>query len=320
MSFAVRSAFVLAVVAAFSTSPVEAAEGVPLKWKFSPGQSSHYVSSQDVKINSKGGGFTQEMVMKQTSDIHWMVESLDDDGNAHITQTIERIRVETGAADDALKFDSNDDKAPEGADEMSIEALRIGVNQPVNLVLNPHGKVVDVRLSDQFAQKLKESSQYGPLSAMFSRDNLKQMASMSTLELPADPVTKGETWQQESTLSDPVAGKQKLTTTYRYDGSEEHDGRHLDKIAATATISTGDGNKAVPLTIKDQKLNGVFWFDRKAGRIDEMEMTIKVVRELPAGANKLEQTLVTKLHTHLSDEPATKPKKSEVKKNAAEDL
>lgn len=319
MSFAIRSALVVGLSVLFAAR-ASAAEGVALKWKFKPGQTSYYTSSQDIKLNVKQGILAQEVLMKQTSDVRWEVESVDDDGNAHVTQTIKRIRSESGPAEDTATFDSNDE-APQGEDESSIEGLRAAIDQPVYLVLDPRGKVIDVRLSEQFAQKIKESPQYGPLAAMFSRDNLKQMASVNTIELPEEAVTKGSTWQQESTLSDPVAGKQKLTTTYRYDGTEEHGGRRLEKISATAAISPADENKASPLTVKDQKLNGVIWFDRGLGRIDEMQMTIKVASEMALGANKAEQIMITKLHTKLVVQPAeaeSKPEKSASKQ--AEDL
>ncbi|MGH7140590.1 MAG: DUF6263 family protein [Pirellulales bacterium] len=316
-----RSALAVGIFIALAASRASAEEGVTLKWKFKPGQTSYYTSSQDMKINVKQGIVAQEMLMKQTSDVRWEVESVDDDGNAHVTQTIERIRSESGPAEDTVTFDSKDDQPPKDVDESSIEALRAGINQPVHLVLDPSGKVLDVRLSEQFAQKIKESPQYGPLAMMFSRENLKQMASINTIELPNKPVTKGSTWEQESTLADQVAGKQKLTTTYRYDGAEEHDGRRLEKISASAKISPADEKKLSPVTVKDQKLNGVIWFDRGSGRIDEMQMTIKVASEAVAGANKIEQIMLTKLHTKLVDKPAdaqTKPKKSAAKK--AEDL
>lgn len=316
-----RSALVVGVFIALAASRVSAEEGVALKWKFKPGQVSYYTSSQDIKVNVKQGIVAQEVLMKQTSDVRWEVESVDDDGNAHITQTIQRIRSESGPAEDTVTFDSKDDQPPKDADESSIEALRAAIDQPVYLVLDPRGKVLDVRLSEQFAQKIKESPQYGPLAAMFSRENLKQMASSSTIELPDEPVAKGSSWEQESTLADPIAGKQKLTTTYRYDGAEEHDGRRLEKISATAKISPADEKKLSPVTVKDQKLNGVIWFDRGSGRIDEMQMTIKMVSEAVAGANKIEQIMVTKLHTKLVAKPAdaeTKPKKTAAK--PAEDL
>lgn len=305
----------------FFDSLALADDAVELKWKFKPGQTSRYEAIQDVKVNVKQGIFAQEINMKQTSDVRWLVESVDEERNAHVTLTMERIRVESGPADDTVTFDSDDDKQPKGADEASIEALRAGVNQPVYLTLDPRGKVLDVRLSEQFAQKIKESPQYGPLAAVFSRDNLKQMASMNTIELPAEPVKKGATWQQESLITDPIAGKQKLTTTYRYDGMEEHDGRQLAKISATATIAPADDKKASPLTIKDQKLNGVTWFDRAQGRIVEMQMTTKIASEMAAGQNKTEQIMFTKQHMKLVGNTAAgdaEPKKKPSKE--AEDL
>lgn len=333
MCLAVRSMLVVAALLCLTTSLVFADDAAALKWKLKQGQAWYYTSSQDTKMTVKQGLVAQEVLMKQTSDVRWTVESIDEDGNAHVTLTMEHIRSESGPAEDTVVFDSNDDKLPEGADESSIEAFRASLDQPIYLVLDPHGKVVDVRLSDEFAQKIKQSPQYGPLAALFSRDNLKQMVSVNTIELPVEPLAKGATWEQQSMLTDPIAGKQKLSTTYRYDGVEEHDGRRLDKISSTATVAAADEKKTSPLTVKDQKMNGVVWFDRQLGRIAEMRMSMKIASELEfgAGANKLERVVITSLQSKLSDQrkskpqqkPESKPEKPKAEKpvsKAAEDL
>lgn len=305
-SFALVALFgFLVLPARFLVPPASAAdEGVTLKWKFKPHQTSRYATSVDVKSQHKvGNGQAEEMISKQSNDMTWMVDSVDDDGNAHITQTIERVRVESETQGEKVSFDSKDDKLPEGVDEAAVEPLRIMVNQPVLLVIDPHGKVVDVRPSDKLAEKLKKSSHAGPLAAMFSRDSLKQMTSMNTLEFPADAVSRGKTWQQRATLNDPMAGRQTLETTYRYDGTEEHDGQKLDKISATAkVVSAAEQGAAQRITIKDQKSNGVIWFDRNVGRIHELKMTTKVVRDINLGPQKVDETLTTKIHMRLVEE------------------
>jgi hypothetical protein len=286
--------------------PARAADdGVALKWKFKPGQISRYTTSVDIRAQQKlGAGQAEEFNSKQTSDMTWVVDSIDQDGNAHITQTIERVRVASSAKGEERAFDSQEDKLPEGVDDEAVEPLRVMVNQPVHLTIDQRGKVIDVRPSEKLAAKLKQSSQQGPLAAMFSREGLKQMASTNTLELPAEPVSRGTTWQQQATASDPVSGRQTLVTTYRYDGSDERDGQTMDKISANAKVSPA-GNQAATaqrVTIKDQKSNGVVWFDRAVGRIHEMEMTTKIVREVNFGANKLEETVTTKMRMHLVSE------------------
>jgi KaiC/GvpD/RAD55 family RecA-like ATPase len=283
-------------------------EAVKLQWKFTPGQTSRYAASLDIVSRRTSGGKSEESISKQTTDMSWLVDSVDDDGNAHITQTIQRVRSESSGGGRKEKFDSKDDKSPDAGNDTPAEVARVIVDQPVYLTIDPRGKVVDVRLSDKFSERLKQSPQYGALAAMFSRDNLKQMASMNTLELPVAPVKKGATWEQQAPLFDPIAGRQKRVTVYRYDGADEHDGRQLDKISATAKTSLADEKKPPQgFTVKDQKSNGVIWFDREAGRIHEMQMTNKVVSELGTGAGKVEQTLIIKANTRLIDEKGDEP-------------
>lgn len=309
MRLAVRSLLVVGSLFGLATSLTFADEGVALKWKLKAGQTWYYATTQDMKMNFKQGLVAQESLLKQSSDVRWTVESIDEDGNAHVTLTMEHIRSESGPADDTAVFDSNEEKLPEGADESSVEAIRAGLNEPIYLVLDPSGKVLDVRLSDEFAKKIKQSPQYAELAALFSRDNLKQLVGANTIELPAEPLTKGATWERQSTLTDPMAGKMKLSTTYRYDGLWEHGGRRLDKISSTASVSPADETKLSPLKVKDQKMNGVAWFDRATGRIVEMRMSMKIASELEfgAGANKLERVVVSNMQSKLSDKPPQKP-------------
>lgn len=311
MCLPVRSFFAAALPLLLAAPLTSAAEPVALKWKLKAGQTWYYTTVQDTKMNLKQGVVAQEMLMKQTSDVRWSVESIDEEGNARATLTMEHIRSESGPADDTAVFDSADEKLPEGADESSIEAMRAGLNEPIYLVLDPTGKVLDVRLSDEFSKKIKESPQYGQLAGLFSRENLKQMVSANTIELPAEPLAKGDTWERQSFVTDPLAGKLKLSTTYRYDGLWEHAGQRLDKISTTASVSPAEEQKLSPLTVKDQKMNGVVWFDRGLGRIAEMSMSMKVASELSfgAGASKLERIVITSMHSKLSDTPPSKPRK-----------
>jgi hypothetical protein len=293
------SALVVLILGGWALPARAADDGVTLRWKFKPGQTSRYASSVDMKMQHKAGSReADELSAKQTSDMTWVVDSVDEDGNAQITQTIQRVRVVESAQGEEQTFDS-DEKKPEGGDEAPADLRSIVVNQPVHLTINERGKVIDVRPSDKLAAKLKQSPP-GPLAAMFSRDSLKQQASTNTLELPADPISRGSTWQQQTTVSDPMSGRQTLVTTYRYDGTEERDGQKLDKISASTKVSpAGNQGAAQRVTIKDQKSNGVIWFDRAVGRIHEMEMTTKVVREVSLGTNMIEDTMTTKMHMQL---------------------
>lgn len=310
MSLAARTSLVLVALLCPAVLTAWAADkGVTLRWKFPPGRTANYTTSQDLKVQRKEGDKPEEFYSKQTTNMTWLAESIDDDGNAHITQTVSRVRMQSKGLGKEVVFDSNDEKASAGADQASLQALCAALYQPVYLIIDPRGNVVDVRLSGAFSEKLKQVPQNEPLTAAFSRDNIKQMVNMNTLVLPDEALDKGTTWDQQATLFDPVAGKQKLVTTYRYDGQEEHDGRKLDKISATAKVSRADEKAAAQwFTVKDQKSNGVIWFDRDAGRVHEMQMITKVVREINQGANKVEETMTTHLHTRLLDEGGAESK------------
>lgn len=290
MTLFARSLCVLLALLGNCAMPGRADDSVSLKWKFKPQQASHYTTSVDIKAVGKvGTRAPEESSARQTIDMTWTVDSVDDDGNANITQQIDRVRMQSSEQGHQTTFDSKDKDVPEDVDV---------IHQPVHLVISSQGKVIDVRPSDKMAEKLKQAP--GPMAAMFSRESLKETVKMSTLEFPDKPLTKGATWEQQSTINVPMSGRMTQTISYRYDGTEERDGQTFDKISATAKVSpVGEHGASQRPTIKDQKLYGAIWFDRKIGRIHELEMTTKVVREGTIGANKLEETLTTKTHTRL---------------------
>jgi hypothetical protein len=290
MTVFARSLCLLVALLGYLAVPGRADDGVTLKWKFKPQQASHYTTAVDLKsVGKQGSREPQESSARQTINMTWTVDSVDDDGNANITQQIDRVRMQSSEQGHQTTFDSKDKDAPDDVDV---------IHQPVHLVISSQGKVIDVRPSEKMAEKLKQAP--GPMAAMFSRESLKETVKMSTLEFPDKPLTKGTTWEQQSTINVPMSGRMTQTISYRYDGTEERDGQTLDKISATAKVSpAGDQGASQRPTIKDQKLNGVIWFDRKLGRIHELQMTTKVVREGTIGNNKLEETLTTKTHTRL---------------------
>lgn len=325
-----RCFVVLAVVGGW-VSVSRADDPRPLRWNFQAGQRSHYVSTQELTVDVTMRGRPNRMHSKQTIDLTWLVESVDDDGNAHVVQTTTRMRVKgEGGPGGNINLDSavndqpadgkpGDGKPAEGkpaegddqnddagkAQAMKDEPLTLLVNQPIRLTIDPRGEIVDVELPKELQQQLKESGSE-EVAFLLSKDNLKQMTSMNTLAFPDEPLSAGDTWKKESDVPDPMVGKQHITTTYRYEGRAEVGGKSLDKITASAKAALPKPPRGLPpMTLKEQTSKGTIDFDHAAGRIERLKMDTKTTLEIDAPGGAVRQTTTVKVETRRTpDGPA----------------
>ena len=316
-----RCVVALVVVAGSLASAGRADDAQPLRWNFQAGQRSRYVGTQDITVDVPMPGRPAKIHSKQTIDMTWVVESVDDDGNAHVVQTITRMRVKgeggpTGNVDldssangqaDGEKpaDDKNENKNADKAPALDDEPLTLLVNQPIGLTIDPRGEIVDIELPEDLQQRVKESGS-AELAFLLSKDNLKQITSMNTLAFPEKPLNPGDTWKKESDVPDPLMGKQHITTTYRYEGREEAGGKSLDKISASAKAGLPKPPPGVPpMTLKEQTSKGTIDFDHAAGRIERLKMDTKITIEIEAPGGAVRETIAMKLETRLvPEEPA----------------
>lgn len=310
MTAASKYPYVVALVVAGGSlaSTGRADDAQPLRWNYLAGQRSQYVSTQDLTVDLTARGRPTRIHSKQTIDMTWLVESVDNDGNAHVVQTIDRMRVkgEGGPAgdidlDSAANDKADGDKAADDQndDKDANEALTLLVHQPIRLTLDPRGEIVDVELPDELQQRLKESGS-AELAFLLSKDNLKQVTSMNTLAFPDMPLSPGDTWKKESDVPDPIMGKQHITTTYRYEGREEGGDKSLGKISASAKAALPKPPPGVPpMTLKEQSSKGTIDFDHAAGRIERLKMDNKTTIEIEAPGGAVRQTTVVKVETRL---------------------
>jgi hypothetical protein len=290
-----------------------------LRWNFQAGQRSDYVGTQELNIELTARGRPTQIHHKQTIDMTWLVESVDDEGNAQVVQTINRMRVkgDGGPAGDVDLDSAARDKSGDGkvaADETekvgkrgddetaNDEPLFLLVRQPLRLTIDPRGEIVDVELPDALERRLKEAGSEEE-AFLLSKDNLKQFTSMNTLVFPAGPIARGDTWKKESDVPDPMTGKQHVTTTYRYEGSEEIAGTRLEKIAASAKAAPPKLPRGTPqLTVKEQSSKGTIYFDRSAGRIERLKMDTKTTVEIDAPGGPVRQSTTVKVEMRRADD------------------
>ena len=120
-----------------------------LRLKFQPGEVRNDQLVQEMSQSLRPAGDAPPMLITttQTMDLTLKVESVDEQGTATLTQTIERIRMKMQSAQGVLmEFDSAAGKEPEGMAKMLSPMLDAMIKKPIHMQLTTRGEVRDMKL------------------------------------------------------------------------------------------------------------------------------------------------------------------------------
>jgi hypothetical protein len=176
--------------------PAVADEPVALVYRYSPGQVLRYEGKRTMTVESTVSGTTQKFSSETESLREWRVISVDRKGNARMSMSIVRVKVNaTEPNGKTLKFDTNTD---DGTGPLSAI-----IGKPLlEVTLSPSGQVVDL------SQSQAESA--GSFVA-----NVRTML----FQIPPSPVAVGTGWQVDLELPMPPplgpAEKMRLRQTFR---------------------------------------------------------------------------------------------------------
>lgn len=302
-SRAIFSAVAALVFASLMHSSSAADDAVTLAWKFKKGEKLHYVIQQNSINDGKFGGQSIKSETKQTLNMEWNVDEVDDDGTAEMTQTITRARLKVTAPGlPAVDYDSASEEAPKGLAAQFAAAFKALVGKKVKLKMSPQGTISDVKIPEGLADELKKAGGPGPAAA-FDEESFKQMTGNSTLQFADHPVKKGDTWQHKTTMSNAQLGaKQTTEITYTYQGTEKKDGKQIDNIEMTMKAAIAPPGAGGPqIEIKDQQSSGTIEFDHKAGRVIKSQANGKMTMAINIMGTKIDQSVTNEAVTHLTD-------------------
>jgi len=284
-----------------------------LRWKFNAGDQLTLKVVQEVGMETTMFNQPIKMNTNMEMELGWTVESVDEQGLANITLSIDRVRISMAAPGmEKTAYDSGADAEPAGDAiplATSIEPI-LGVK--INQKMNARGEVIDVSLSpaaEKAFAKLPGGSQYRQI---FSKSGLKQLSGQAGMLLPEEAVSKGDTWTQKSETALPM-GQFNATAQYTYEGQEAVEEKALDKIAVNLTLAfgndgkisvrTGAGEVEATVAVKDQNNSGHMLFDREAGRFVKTVMNQKLTLQTTFGETKMEQNVTST--TTVTITPAT---------------
>jgi hypothetical protein len=245
-----------------------------LRWKFRTGQKFdvHLVRSNDSVINADAAERSENDEF--VADELCSVESVDAHGTAHITMTVERVRLKRRSPKTKVDIDTTErtEKLPTDIAVLAELMKKIIRNLKVRFTVDSRGRVLTVEVNEQ---TIKEWASVIPgWSDQLSEKGIMQTLKQTLPVLPEASLTLGDTWNDILELNRPHAtGFQRVHVTYRYAGPTKYKNGTVEKILTQAELDWG-GDKSpqgVAVKVVSQENPGVIYFDNRAGRLLEME-------------------------------------------------
>jgi hypothetical protein len=261
------------------------------------------------------------------------VEAVDEQGAIMLDQTIERLQCTIRSAQGVmLEYDSAAKKEPEGLAKMVAPMFQSMVGKPFKMKMTARGDLKEVKLPQGMLESLSKiaGSQIGNL---VSEDSMKQFGMLSVF--PEGPIAPGQSWSHETTMKNPILGRQEVKSTFRYLGTETRDSRTLDKIELSMKIQSqgkkaegekegekktlpenqppspsatlpqaGEGSKpakpegekpAMLASLSAPEGKGLLLFDNQDGRLVESTMEMKMNLEMTVMGQKISQEMNLKM-------------------------
>jgi len=286
--------FALAIIA--TTMFVCSASAQDLEYKLSEGDQFNFELTQKMKMKMSGEGVPGgESEMNQIVDMVWNVKSVDEKKQAKVEQTVDRMRMKmTGPV--TFEYDSKSEKKAEGViASMVTPTFEALVGAKYMVVLAKNGEVVDVEFPQDVVDKLAKSPAGAMMGDLASKEGLEKMSQQGSLVFPEGKLEVGKEWTNKISMKNPGLGvEQTVTSTYKYLGTKEVDGKKLEAFDLDVNLTFGEPKEGTPgpkAKITEQDSVGIIYFDREHGILYSSNLTTKMTMAIEVGPRKLESKL-----------------------------
>jgi len=173
------------------------------------------------------------------------------------------------------------------------------LNQQIVAKINPTGEVTEVILPEAIKKAFAAGKEGGEgdgqrrggrrgggmmgmlFGGSLDEEGLKRMVAEGVALLPAEAVKEGTTWKKQILAK---MGPATMTTDveYSYAGTEDRNGKMLDKIAMSSNTTIElpeDADVDAEFEISEQDDKGTIYFDPAAGRTIEATRKVKMTIE-----------------------------------------
>ena len=261
-----------------------------MAWKFREGLSIKITTDQTTSIEMDLGGQALNTKTKATNELSMTVDSIDEEGIATSTNTIDRMAISTETPMLSFEFDSNNDDDGEGPAAQIAQMMRPLVGVPMTQKMRANGEVFDVEIPAEALEGMKANPQ---MAAMFSEKTLQEMTSKGSLVFPEPNLAVGHAWTVAQTM-DLGAMKANTSTEYTYRGVADLDGKPTHVVTGDLTMEFPKGG-GPDIEITDQDAVVTFYFDGIAGRMIKSELEQNMNMVVKAGGQEISQKITQTL-------------------------
>ncbi|HEY4761717.1 MAG TPA: DUF6263 family protein [Thermoguttaceae bacterium] len=270
------------VVAVLLVGCAEARAATQLRYKFTPGEVSRYVITEDQNFmrirqgEDAQGSITHNVIIDLTSK----VDRVDGKGNASINLSIDRFRMTAKDPQEVLfDYDTASQVKPKGSNKIFALIYEVLTKQPITMKQSPLGKISDIKMPEE----MKEAARKATTAAAQTNGTVPSEEELSDsltkgikIIFTKEPLDEGKTWSMDGDIKCYIRfgleggeGIKKIKTTFRYLGRENKDDKILDKISLTEELRSPGKIKVsaenVKVELKSLSTEGTIYFDNAAG-------------------------------------------------------
>lgn len=256
----------------------------PLRWKFQPGDTISYVTTQktDIAVFSEPGDY--QMGFEQIMDITWHIDEVTSDGNAKMRQDVERVRLKATLpglpGGGTVEYDTASNDIPQGISTNQIRILKAMTGSEFNVTMTPRGEVIAAQAPPKLLKELKSLPESAAMGDFTAPDEIRELIMQSCITLPESGPESGKTWQSKAKMKNPLGGVDPdVVTTFDYSGTRDLEGRTLEAIKfGPEVLNVIEPGAQWQMEVEEQKSKGEILFDRDRGHLHSsfLEQEIKV--------------------------------------------
>jgi hypothetical protein len=196
----------------------------------------------------------------------------------------QKAQIDTAAKED-----------PQGSAALLAPLVKALTGNSFIVTMTPRGKVTDVKVPEAIAEALKNQPGAAQMGDLATAEGFKKLVSQAAFVLP-EKLDPGAEWSAKTEAALEAIGTQTATTTYRYEGLKEVDGKPLERFTAKVNVKFSGGQ--VPVEVTRQESSGEILFNREAGRLEashiELETDMKTTMGEEVAVQKVDQTVDVK--------------------------
>lgn len=289
------------------------AQEVNLKWKFNKGAEGDYVVGRLREAAIDLNGNQLEIGFSSKGDLHWVVDSVADDGSATLTANLTRLQIGVKSPIEDMNYDTLGDEPEASAiwEDLRgrVEAL---MSNKLTLVVASNGSVKSIDMPPALVEALDKPSSNPQadrfMAGVVDAKGIENMIRQMFVLLPDEPAKLGTSWEYKEESERPPFGKLIVERTYKYAGKDEGSGGvDMVELGSKVEFVIADGAEDLSVKISEQSSKGTAEFDSEEGRGRDMEMVQHLVLEISLGGTEIAQDLTETftLKQGKSDPPAT---------------